>query len=299
MKKKTIIILFVLGFLLLNSVLFVEADSGWDNGYGGGGYSDYGSYDSGSSDYGGSSYGTGGSSGGGIFHLIVAPVVLVAGLLVRAVSPKNKPRHVPIPENNNDVENQIIEMGMEREHKETIELLDNNYDSVIQKYLPHYTEEKLLKEVYDDFVMIQEAWMNFDYDTLKKYCSDELFEAYHSDLEVLKKDHGQNIMKDFQLVSSNVRNIEEHNGRVVIDIYLCASFYDYVINTDTGEVTRGEKDTLCKMPYDLEFIYDMEDAHICPNCGAEMTDRECSFCHTIVSERRGRLVLNKKGLMKY
>ena len=174
-----------------------------------------------------------------------------------------------------------------------------DYDKEVKKYFPEDTEKSLLDKLYQQFIDIQMAWMEFDYDKLKELCTDELYEAYRSDLEVLKLKGRKNVMSDFKLLDYNIRYIEKKKNLVVVHMALIVGFHDYVINTDTGEVTRGEKDTLCKMPYDLEFIYDMEDAHICPNCGAEMTDRECSFCHTIVSERRGRLVLNKKGLMKY
>jgi len=41
--------------------------------------------------------------------------------------------------------------------------------------------------------------MNLDYEALSKLCTNELYNFYKADLEVLKLKNGQNIMSDFNL----------------------------------------------------------------------------------------------------
>lgn len=293
-KNLSILILFLgIGFFLFG--MHAYADSGWDYDYDSGGSYDVGDYDTGSD----SGYRS--SSGGGLGSSVpVSGGIIVICAAAFFVMMKKKKGKEPafMPANNNSVEDEILERDMERGPVESIEILDNNYDSVIQKYLPDYTEEQLLKELYEIFVQVQEAWMNFDYNTLEKYCSNVLFESYRSDLKALEEKHGKNIMKDFELISSNIRNIEKRDNKVVVEMYLFVSFYDYVINEETNEVLRGNMDAPVRNPYDLEFIMYLEEMGNCPSCGAPLTGRECSSCHTIVDHKKNTFVLNKKGIMR-
>lgn len=302
MKKNKVIVLTIciaLGFFFIFSNWVVRADSGWDYDYDGG--YDVGDYDSGSSyDSSGSYSSSNGSfsTGGATLPISIGATIVV--MIVALVMNKKKkgPVHSFIPDDNNAVEDEIIERGMIREQSETIEILDNNYDSVIQKYLPDYTEEKLLKELYTVFVTVQKAWTDFDYATLEKNCSKLLFESYRSDLEVLKDSHGKNITKDFEKISSNIRNIEEKNNKVYVEMYLFVSFYDYVINTLDECVIRGNMDSPVRNSYDLEFVLDLEGTTTCPSCGAPLTSDECDSCHTLMEKKRESFVLNKKGIMR-
>ena len=46
--------------------------------------------------------------------------------------------------------------------------------------------------------------MEFDYNKLKEILSDELYNPYEVDLEVLKTKNQKNIMKDFELFESKL-----------------------------------------------------------------------------------------------
>jgi len=298
MKKILLFFSFVL--LILTPVY---ADSGWDSGTGGG-YSTYDvpSYSS-SDSGGGSSYSPSsrGSSSRRGFPLSNTIALLIA-LISATMHPKkdvnrgeaggtsfSHPTEDTILDHSQDDSNEISERK-------------KNYDKVIQKYLPNYTEEMLLQEFYDIFVNIQEAWMKFDYKTLEKYCSNELYESYYMDLEVLKKKHGKNMMSDFTLLSYNIRNIEEVHGRVVIDMFLKVSFKDYVVDTKKNKIIHGDSEVATTKKYDLEYVMDLDSEidkkKVCPNCGAKLHGRECEFCHTIVDTKKDHFVLNKKGIIR-
>ena len=300
MKKSSLFILITSIFLLYTVPVY--ADSGWDYDYGGGYSGDYGSsyggYDSYDSDY-GSSYGDYDSgtysSGRRIPHSIFSILMCLLGTLL---VPKRKDgRSMAIPEKN-ETEEAILKNT--HRHISTSEI-ETNYDEVIQKYLPKYTEKKLLDDFYDIFVKVQIAWMDFDYKKLENFCSLELYDSYEADLEELKNKGQKNIMSDFTFISSNIRNIEEIDGRVVIDAYLAVSFKDYVIKTDTGKVIRGNSLQTVNVKYDLEFVMDLDNSKssaYCPNCGAKITSKVCEFCHSTVNPKKEHFVLNKKSIMK-
>ncbi len=232
----------------------------------------------------------------------VSPYIVIgagAFIIILWILPgkKKKEKGGFIPEDNNKVEDQIIEHGIEREKEEVIELLDSSFDHVIQKYLPDKTEDDLLDDFYQIFIGIQKAWRDFDYRSLEKYCSSDLYGLYASELEKIKEMNCQNIMSDFQLVSSAIRGIEEKDGKVVADVYMCVSFKDYVLNLDTQEVIKGDKENAQQNKYDLEFIMYLDGTDTCPKCGKELTSRECSSCHTIVEKKKDCFILNQQGVM--
>lgn len=174
-------------------------------------------------------------------------------------------------------------------------------DEVDHKSLEKYglEENQLKTEIYQKFVDIQNAWMEFDYDTLKKLCDEELYQSYKSDLEVLSKKHGKNIMSDFKFLACSITNIYEEKNTLVIYAQLYVSFRDYVIDVDTNKVTRGSKNTVYKNDYELEFEKRLNDETvICPNCGAKVEETECSYCHSTVKVPRKELVLRKKKIIK-
>ena len=171
-------------------------------------------------------------------------------------------------------------------------------DIEIKKYLPDMTEEQLLKILYNIFVDIQVAWMNFDYNTLKKDCTNELYNSYRSDLEVLKQKNGQNIMRDFECNKYNINGIIKENDIIIIKMFLDSSFYDYVIDSKTGNVTRGNSENKINNKYVLNFIAKKTDENVvCPSCGADVEKglTECEYCHTIINHNYGDFVLSSKN----
>lgn len=159
-------------------------------------------------------------------------------------------------------------------------------------------EEKVKEQVYQQFVDIQKAWMNFDYDALQKLCSNELYNSYKSDLEVLKKKHGKNIMSDFKMIDAIIADIREEGNVIYLDCKLDVSFYDYVINEDTGEVIRGDRNHLYKNQYYLTFIKNKNiDKMTCPNCGGEVLNNKCTNCQSIVNNSYKDFVLDRKSLL--
>ena len=278
----------IIGVVLLFTLLFcfqfflvpVMADSGWDSDY---------SSDSGSSwsdsDYGGSwndhdyshSSSSSGSSGSiSIAELIVLLTVVIFIFVMVVLA-------------------NILVMSTPRYRQKKAYTIYVDHTKLVQQFFPEYTERQLINMLYEIFLKIQNAWMNFDYDALKQLCSDELYQSYKSDLEVLKLKNGQNIMNDFCLESASIKDISEDNGVLIITALMHVSFYDYVIDTKSGVVTRGNKQKILYNQYELTFVYQKELlVDKCPNCGSPLTGNECSFCHTVVNTGSKGFLLSKK-----
>ena len=96
--------------------------------------------------------------------------------------------------------------------------------------------KKLAFELYKS---IQEEWMNFDYEGLRKHLTDELYNSYVMQLDALKVKGQQNIMKDFENIDVKITNITEEAGIVNVTVYLHTAMYDYVVDY-INEISVGE-----------------------------------------------------------
>ena len=158
-------------------------------------------------------------------------------------------------------------------------------------------------KAYDEFVSegsIQNAWSDFDYDTMKSLISDELFKNYKSQLKVLSAKKQKNIMHDFELIDAYISNFEKDGKYYSIDVIMTVSFYDYVVNKD-GKVVRGKKKTLVENKYLLTYSKDERHSNICPNCGATLKKEDvtkCEYCKTIISNNNHDWILVKKQIKK-
>ena len=84
----------------------------------------------------------------------------------------------------------------------------------------------------------------------------------------------------------NIYNIEDKTNQVVVQVYMRVSFYDYVINTVSGEVTRGTKQRKLTNNYILTFVKSKDSVtNNCPNCGAPNkgnTSSTCEYCDSVM-----------------
>lgn len=306
--KKIIIVLLMICSI---TVIPVMADSGWDNDYGSSSSSDWGS----SSDHSWSSSSHDHDFGRDYDHDnyhsslgIVSDILYFSMFLIIIICAIVQTKEAI-----------IMKKYERRGRKKAIELIDaevkfkiGNYvncfdtykkhaigdlDYEIKKYFPNLNEGLLIEELFRKFVDVQRAWMNFDYDSLKRLCSDELYNSYKSDLEVLKLKNGKNVMNDFVLISGNIDGIKEENNTIIIDAYLSMSFLDFVINTKTKKIIKGDPNAPMFSRYSLKYIISKNTGDlICSNCGAKLEPgtKQCNYCNSIINNNYEDFVLSVK-----
>ena len=318
-KKHRIFILVFLFFMLFVTVVDynnndnLRSDSGWDSGYsggGGGGSSGGGSW-SGGGGYSSHSSRSGRSSGPSYSYdpeaeaygfammgIIFLVVIMISIALSFTTTEENQERNKKMSKYEEFMAN----------YDSIIDSLENNtpLDKVeeeeIKELLPNETRDSLLDKLTQKFIDVQNAWMNFDYDALKNLCSDELFNTYKAQLDTLKLKNGQNIMSNFRPIFSNITSLKVEDGLIIIKMFLKISFFDYVIDTKTQKVIRGNKSHLFNNLYNLEYIIGKDDEeHKCPNCGAKVenvTAGKCKYCGAPIVVKPRDYVLNRKNIIK-
>lgn len=282
MKKKFIVFLTVIG-MLFSGVNLVKADSGWDSSYDSGGGWDSGGWDSGGSwdsgwDSGGSwsSSSSGGSysDGDGFAFMIIFAVVVI---IIIYFSINNRGGKGGSGSTSNF--NKYSDIKDDRLKK-----IGMNADEF----------KKLAFELYKS---IQEEWMNFDYDGLRKHLTDELYNSYVMQLDALKVKGQQNIMKDFENIDVKITNITEESGIVNVTVYLHTAMYDYVVDNNKKTV-RGKDNHKIDIEYSITFVKASDESFKkCPNCGAPfegVAGGKCEYCGSTIVIGPKEYVMSKK-----
>ena len=268
-KKKIYFLLFltIIAFGFIN--LKPKADSGWDSSYDSGSSWDSGSsYDSSSYSY----YGSSNNMTGG--DAIIILIIVIVFIIWAMKSGNNKT-------NTSALNNSLVELD----------------DEIISKY--KIDKESFKKMVYDKYVLIQKDWMNFNYQGLEKNLTNELYNTYMMQLDVLKLKNQKNIMKDFELIDVKIINIKEENNLLNIETYLNVEMYDYVIDKDE-KVIRGSNTHKINIEYLITFVKksdNKDNIMKCPNCGASVdivTSAKCEYCGSIIVVDARDFVMSKK-----
>lgn len=283
MKKKFLIFLVSIG-LIFSGVSLVRADSGWDSSYdsGGGGWSSGGSSWSGGSSSWDSGWSSGGSSGshsnsysdGGDISFLIFFVIVIIIIIYCSInggkggSSSSSNRADNYPEIKDD---RLKKIGMDADEF-----------------------KKLAFELYKN---IQEEWMNFDYNGLRKHLTDELYNTYMMQLDALKVKGQQNIMKDFENIAVKITNITEESGMVNVTVYLHTAMYDYVVDNNK-KVVRGKDNHKLDIEYTITFVKSSESSQeVCPNCGAPfkgVAGGTCDYCGSTIVTGPKEYVMSKK-----
>jgi len=158
------------------------------------------------------------------------------------------------------------------------------------------------QEIYDIYVRIQEAWMNYRLDDVRDCLSDELYNQYAAQLDTLISKNQKNIMKDFKYLMCAITNIEEKKGTQIITATLRVKCRDYIINNETNKVLRGNKTKILTYTYELHFEKSKETSvTTCPNCGSKLDPKgqgvTCDYCHAKIVRKSSNLVLRKKEML--
>ncbi len=286
MKLKNIYRIFFIILMIFSFSFKVTADSGWDSDYGGG-FDFGGGYDSNSwdfdFDYGhdydwdnDTTYHSSSSSSDDPFLgyiIMVLIIIMIVASIVQDIKPHNyqKPKY-----HFNDIP-----------------------EDKFLKFFPNNTIEEFRNMALQNFIAVQNAWMNFDYDTLRKLCTDELYNSYITELNVLKLKSEQNIMNDFKCLELKLLNIKEENNIITLYFYLNITFFDYVVDKNK-KVVRGNNLYKLNNHYYLHYVRNKtgEDKITnCPNCGAPLdktTSQTCPYCGSVIIKEASNFVLSKK-----
>ena len=277
-KLKNILIIFVIAFITIMPFYHPGADSGFDGSYSGGssgGFSGSSWSSSGGSYYRGS-YSSGSSSPIVVFVPLTVMLILVAIAIINSKKQGNT---------------------MPRTFLNNLKPYDINK---LKEILPNFTEEEFKQEAYDIYQKVQIAWMNFDYDNMRKSVTDEMYNMYKSQLTTLSVKKQTNIMKDFNLLGFNIRGMEIKDNIVSLTVIMQVECYDYIVDKN-NKVVRGTDKRKVIYNYAMTFNKGIsEKPNKCPNCNAPLENvnsSKCPYCDSVIISENYDWVLAKKQVL--
>ncbi len=290
MKRNKLLIL----ALILTSFLFfisfpVKADSGFDSDFGSSS-SDFGSSDYSSSDFGSSDSGY--SSSGGInsvsdFIIIIIFSIIMFYVFFRLVF--NFSSSSSSNSNSKMLASEILSLKLPDE--EVIKQLGEKFN---------YEEFKQL--VFDNYKKIQLAWQENTIEDVRDLLSDTIFNTYKTQLLTLSNKNQKNMMEDIKYQDAFITKIQKEGIKEEIEVSLIVTCRDYIINKDTNQVLRGDKNKINKYYYKLTFEKTSDsDIKYCPNCGAKLpkgNSAKCEYCKSIIVKKTNNYILTDKKMLR-
>ena len=257
-----------------------EADSGFDGSYSGGsssgGFSSSSWSGSGSSYHGGRYYSNG--NGDPVVVFITLGITLVI-VFVAIMSARKRTTSMPTTALKN-----VPPYDPEK----------------LKEYLPDFDPFEFKNQTYEIYKKIQESWMNFDYESMRKCVTDEMFNMYKSQLTTLSVKKQTNIMKDFNLLSFNIVGMEVKDNIVSLTVTMGVECYDYITDKN-NKVVRGTDKRKVIYNYAMTFNKGISNKpNKCPNCGAPLENVNSSVCpycdSTIIGENYDWILAKKQVL---
>lgn len=307
MRKFFVILFFIFTFAILNVANFSHsnlqqvptiADSGFDSDYGNYDDSyywddDYGSgsyWDDDDDYYGGSSrndrYSSSGSYSGGpvepevlILALLIstAPVVII--FLIKGLASRRR--------------------YSKRRKSNIKEILNSKYNLIPGDGL----NVQLVQSAYNNYVKIQNAWMNRDLSPIKNLLTDEMYNMYQMQVDTLIEDNQINVMSNFNLVCGRLINTTKHDNMETLSFILCVECKDYIKMANKPKVINGSKHSKITYIYELTFVRDVngEKTTHCPTCGAEVKNQmsaNCPYCNNKLLLTSSEITLSNKVIRR-
>lgn len=168
-----------------------------------------------------------------------------------------------------------------------------------------FNKDEFIAWSKDVFVKLQEAWMNREWDSIRHFESNELFEMHKKQLQGYIDNHQINMMERICVKSAYLSNFTQSGDKDILTIVLNSKMIDYIINDETREVIKGDTTTERHSTYKLVFVrktgiktkpgMQTVDTKNCPNCGAptEITSSgKCEYCGSVITTGEFNWVLS-------
>lgn len=303
-KLKKFLILVILCFCLFSTQVFADVGSFED-------YSGGSSWDSGSSWNSGSSwsssswdddYSSSSSSGSGGFFIFSGPglVIFIIAIVVYIIVSKNRKNNHPY----NYIHNRKIE-SYRMQDKQQREARERQIENKIQQTDPNFNKEEFVAWSKNLFIKLQQAWTNRDWETIRTFETESLFEQHKNQLQGYIDNNQINVMDRICVNYANLYNYRVEGDKEILVVRLNSRMEDYIIDATTKQVLKGEKGLDKVNTYLLTFIRKQGvktqagttevNTTNCPNCGAPTkitSSGKCEYCGSVITTGEYNWVLS-------
>lgn len=177
------------------------------------------------------------------------------------------------------------------------------YLKQIKNIDPNFSEEKMLSWVKELFVKLQNAWTQRDWEKMKIYETQSLFEQHKAQVQGYIDTNRINVVEEIKIENIAIYKFSKQGDRDIIEIALQSKMKDYIIDATTKQVLEGDKKQSKGNIYKLTFerktgiktSKENTQTINCPNCGAQTDITEvgkCEYCGSILKTGANGWVLS-------
>ena len=152
-----------------------------------------------------------------------------------------------------------------------------------------FNEAMFLSKVNNIFVMLHNAIMLGNLDSVRHFLSKSLENYYDEIINDLNKQNKQQIYDELNVKSSMITKASVTDKEIIINVKLTSRYMDYIISKDTHKLLKGNNQRRIEKNYDLTLIkkigaYYQNKFVKCPFCGADIdvnSNGKCTYCRKI------------------
>lgn len=171
-----------------------------------------------------------------------------------------------------------------------------NVGEKVRQIDPMFSEEKFLNWTKDVFVKLQTAWTKREWNIIRPFESNELFETHVAQLQEFIRVGKINVVERVSVQKAALSSFMQDGDKEIIRVNLDAVMRDYIIDEKTNKVLEGKPKEDQYMSYVLTFMRkagvrtqegksNMSTTN-CPNCGAptQITSAgQCEYCGSVIT----------------
>lgn len=175
----------------------------------------------------------------------------------------------------------------------------------IKEIDPLFDENEFLSWVKSMFVKMQNAWEKREWEPMRTFESDSLFEQHLSQIKEYIDKKQINQIDGIDVHYAELVSFNQDNEKDMLEVALNVSMVDYIKDENTNEVIKGNKETRIMNTYKMIFTRkkgvltqkepDEPEEVICPNCGAKVKvtiSGKCDYCQTVITTYSHGWILN-------
>jgi hypothetical protein len=166
----------------------------------------------------------------------------------------------------------------------------------IQEVDPLFSEEEFIAWSKDLFVKLQNQWMAREWEEIRYFETNELFEQHKKQIQGYIDKKQINMLERICVNYAELYGFKQVGDKDILEIALNSSMVDYIIDEDTKKVLMGDKTTRRTRTYKLTFIRktgiktkpgeSKVNTTNCPNCGAPTqitSSGKCEYCGSVIT----------------
>ncbi len=174
----------------------------------------------------------------------------------------------------------------------------------IQKGDPEFSAEKFISMSKNLFITLQNAWTERDWEKIRTFEKEELFEQHNTQLQEYIRMGRINIIERINVNRAFMHLYRREREYEYITVYMEVRMKDYIIDENTKKVLQGDPNREYHLKYMLTFmrrvgvkthIIDGVQSSFCPHCGAPVDTAsagKCQYCGSIVKSGEFNWVLS-------